>query len=277
MAGGGIELWASNAKTTLASDITNSATTLTVQTGKGALFPATTAPNYCYVTLDDGTNIEIVKVTGISTDTFTIVRGQGGTTGHAFAAATPTKVELRLTHLSLQSIRDIIRIRRPPQDLQTYGYGETGLSTIAMANLTVYARPFVNTDVQTFTAISLEVTTGGSSGSITRLGIYNDDGTGLPSTLLLDAGSVATTATGVKSITISQELGVGLYWLAAMCETQAPTVRSATSIIAGLGSNTNLGGGFTKGSQTGGAMPSPFPSTCVFAGQGLPRVYLKAS
>jgi hypothetical protein len=49
-----------------------------------------------YVTLiDTSNNIEIVKVTARSTDTFTIVRGQDGTSGTAFSAS--TRVELRPT------------------------------------------------------------------------------------------------------------------------------------------------------------------------------------
>lgn len=90
-------LYKNNAATTLASDITNSAVSLTVASGKGALFPNPSSPDYFLVTLDDGTNVEIVKCTARSTDTLTIVRGQDGTSGTAFAAATPTKVELRWT------------------------------------------------------------------------------------------------------------------------------------------------------------------------------------
>jgi len=89
-------LFTNNAATTLASDITNSATSLTVASGKGALFPSPSSPDYFLATLDDGTNVEIVKVTARSADTFTIVRGFDGTSGTAFAAATPTKVELRV-------------------------------------------------------------------------------------------------------------------------------------------------------------------------------------
>jgi hypothetical protein len=90
-------LFTNNAATTLASGITNVATTLTVATGTGALFPSPTAPDVFYVTLENaaGTTREIVQVTARSTDTFTIVRAQEGTTGTAFSAA--DKVELRLT------------------------------------------------------------------------------------------------------------------------------------------------------------------------------------
>jgi len=90
-------LFTNNASTTLASGITNVATSLTVSTGTGALFPSPTSVDYFLCTLENasGTTREIVKVTARSTDTFTIVRAQEGTTAEAFSAA--DKVELRLT------------------------------------------------------------------------------------------------------------------------------------------------------------------------------------
>jgi hypothetical protein len=73
-----------NAFSTLAAGITDVATSLTVQAGKGALFDVTT-PVYTYATLEDVSgNIEVVKVTARSTDTLTIVRAQDGTAARAW-------------------------------------------------------------------------------------------------------------------------------------------------------------------------------------------------
>ena len=90
-------LFTNNAATTLASGITNVATTLTVASGQGVLFPSPTGGNYSYITLINaaGTVLEIVKLTARSTDTLTITRGQEGTTASAFS--TGDKVELRVT------------------------------------------------------------------------------------------------------------------------------------------------------------------------------------
>jgi hypothetical protein len=90
-------LFTNNASTTLASSITSSATSLTVASGKGALFPTITGNDYFLCTLQNnaGTATEIVKVTAVSTDTFTIVRAQEGTTASAFSAG--DKIELRIT------------------------------------------------------------------------------------------------------------------------------------------------------------------------------------
>lgn len=90
-------LFTNNAATNLASSITSGATSLTVSTGTGSLFPNPTAPDYFLVTLIgiSGTPIEIVKCTARSGDTMTIVRGQEGTTPSAFNGG--DQVQLRIT------------------------------------------------------------------------------------------------------------------------------------------------------------------------------------
>jgi hypothetical protein len=95
-------LFSNNASTTLAADITSVATSFNVTTG--SLFPAAvTGGDYFYCTLvDSSNNIEIIKVTNRSTNTFTVVRAQEGTTARAYTAAA-TKVELRPTAAGLNS------------------------------------------------------------------------------------------------------------------------------------------------------------------------------
>jgi hypothetical protein len=94
-------LFTNNAYSTLASSITDIATTMTVATGEGARFPAVSGSDYFYVTLvDTSNNMEIVKVTARSTDTFTIVRGQDGTSGTGFSAS--DRVELRPTAAAIE-------------------------------------------------------------------------------------------------------------------------------------------------------------------------------
>lgn len=98
----GLNLFTNNAATTLASGILSGATSLTVATGTGALFPNPTAGEYFYCTLaNNAGTVEIVKVTARSTDTFTITRGQDGTS--AVAWNTGDKVELRLVRATLNN------------------------------------------------------------------------------------------------------------------------------------------------------------------------------
>lgn len=95
-------LFTNNAASSLASGITNVATTLTVQTGDGAKFPSPSGGDYFYLTLDDLTNVEVVKCTARTGDTLTVTRAQDGTTAQSFASGT-TKVELRLTRAVMQA------------------------------------------------------------------------------------------------------------------------------------------------------------------------------
>lgn len=86
------------AKSTLASSITNVATSLAVQSGHGARFPAIASPQYFRVVLERATTgeKEYVKVTARSTDTFTtIVRAEEGSSALTFSAG--DYVELRPT------------------------------------------------------------------------------------------------------------------------------------------------------------------------------------
>lgn len=85
-----------NAVSTLAGSINTVVLALSVQPGHGARFPAASivSGNYFYVTLlDAANNIEIVKVTDRTVDTFTIIRARDGTTAKSFAAN--DRVELR--------------------------------------------------------------------------------------------------------------------------------------------------------------------------------------
>ena len=92
-----------NATSTLASGITNVATSLTVASGQGSRFPSLGAGDYFYCTLANSSGtVEIVKVTARSTDTFTVTRAQDGTSAAAWNAG--DKVELRLVSATLNDL-----------------------------------------------------------------------------------------------------------------------------------------------------------------------------
>tara|TARA_R110000868_G_scaffold40733_1_gene140276 strand:- start:157 stop:1275 length:1119 start_codon:yes stop_codon:yes gene_type:complete len=96
----GLNLFTNNAATTLASGVLIGATSLTVAAGTGAEFPTLAGSEYFYCTIaNNAGSVEIIKVTARSTDTFTIVRGQDGTSAAAWSAG--DKVELRLTRIDL--------------------------------------------------------------------------------------------------------------------------------------------------------------------------------
>jgi hypothetical protein len=81
-------------RTTLRSPATPSDTTLFLEAGSGALF-ALPAGDYCYVTVNDSTTVEVMKYTSIGpilNDTIPVQRGVDGTTAKAFPAGACVQV-----------------------------------------------------------------------------------------------------------------------------------------------------------------------------------------
>lgn len=92
-------LFKNNAETTLSSGINDAVTTVPVTSA--AVFPTPDANNVFFATLDDGTNVETVKVTGISSNDLTVVRAQDNTSAAAFGSG--AKIELRLNAKVLET------------------------------------------------------------------------------------------------------------------------------------------------------------------------------
>lgn len=149
-------------------------------------------------------------------------------------------------------------------------------TTFTTAANTLYAVPFYVPVAVTYTSITIEVTTLAGGKSL-RLGIYTDS-TGVPNTLVVDAGTVSAATTGAKTITISQALSAGWYWL-AMVGDGTPGVR-ALSQSSALGSM-----GFTSGTDTTyhvgfsvaftyAALPTPFTGGGTLMTTAAPRLML---
>jgi len=99
-------LFTNNAVGSLASSITDSDLTLTLQTGEGLLFPSPGAGEFFYCTLVTDANVkEIVKCTSKSSNTLTIVRAQDDTDAMAFTAG--DRVELRVCAASLNNFAQL--------------------------------------------------------------------------------------------------------------------------------------------------------------------------
>lgn len=102
----GKQLYVNNYKTTLAADISNSDTLLSVTTvnnvSNSDTLPALAGGDFFYLTLYklSGLNeidMEVVKVTGITGTQLTVVRGQENTSAVSHLSADPTYVEMRIT------------------------------------------------------------------------------------------------------------------------------------------------------------------------------------
>lgn len=100
---------ANNAFGTLGTGITALVTTITLGSGQGARFPALSAGDWFWGTLTNVTNnIEIVKVTAVTGDVLTVLRGQDGTTARAYILG--DKFEQRPTAALFNDKADVVAL-----------------------------------------------------------------------------------------------------------------------------------------------------------------------
>lgn len=152
----------------------------------------------------------------------------------------------------------------------------TGTTTGLMIQNAMRATPIFVPRAVTLDRIGAEVTVAGEAGSVIRLGIYSDDGNGVPGTLLLDAGTIAGDGSAIwKEIAISQAVPAGLIWVtgvAQLCPTLPPTVRVASSQqvpVTYTSAPTSASPvAYVSGTSPTGALPTPF-GTVVNGGNGI--------
>jgi hypothetical protein len=140
-----VEVWTNNAGTTLQTAIGTGDLAVVVPAGQGALFPALAGGNYFWLTLEEGSTREIMKVTARASDTLTVVRAQQGTTAQSFTTA--AKVQQRLTKQTLVDLQRLLL--EVSIDLSTDGRSTetvtvTGLSWITASSHLVCS-PFATT------------------------------------------------------------------------------------------------------------------------------------
>jgi hypothetical protein len=144
-------------------------------------------------------------------------------------------------------------------------------STTALLTGTMYVFSVYVPFAVTLDRIGAEVTVL-AAGSTLTLGIYNDDGGGLPGTLLLDAGTIDGGTVAAQEKTINQVLQAGrLYHFAALCQGGTPTVRTLngawtgfnSSLANAVGSSAVIRSGRNRGAVIGAAFPTPFGSASV--------------
>lgn len=162
------------------------------------------------------------------------------------------------------------------------GWGSTSTNAYTQGVL-VACPPIVIPARTTFTKIGINVTSAIAS-SVARLGIYKMGASGIPTTLVLDAGTVSTASTGEREITISQSLEAGAYFLVYQNTggVGAPTI----SVLAFAGSYmTEIYGATSGDPSTGyidtlyvinsGTLPLTFGTPTKALVGAVPAVYLK--
>lgn len=256
-----------------------------VAAGKGALFPTPPFNATVWPTAAQplSTTAEIVRVTGVSTDTLRIVRAQESSSARSIivgdqiaatvTAKTLTDVEsgfspdLALTEM-VSSVTNTIPAATSAYCCSDYELAATayaitpaGDGRTANANWVV-ASPITLTGTVVLTAINVRsvIATFGVAGNM-RAGVYADS-SGAPGALLsqTSAKAFASTATGCRLPTSTMEL-TGTVWLA---------VQTDTTIDVDGGS---AGPGLVQrstGVTYAGGLPDPFGSADI---SGAPATY----
>jgi hypothetical protein len=114
-----------------------------------------------------------------------------------------------------------------------YLNGESANQRILTTNTSTHAVPFLNIFNDIITNISIEITTAVASSSV-RFQIYNGDkSTLLPTTLVMDSGLIASTTTGIKTISgLSLNLTLdNLYFMVISTNTNNVGVRGVPTYL----------------------------------------------
>jgi hypothetical protein len=230
----------------------------TATAGFNALAPSQTSNSGKYLTTD-GTNASWATVSGGGVTSITAGSGLSGGT-----ITTSGTVALNINGLSSTTVvaDDTVPVYDTSatsnanclaSDIAGLGVGSIGYrnnyyyfpylmagssSPMTLNTNDIYYVPFFVRKKTTFTRIGTQVTTLG--GTIARFGIYNA-ANGVPTSLLLDCGTVSTASIGEKEATISQSLNVGFYFLAIVSD-GIPSIYST--------SNTGSSSGYAIGQST---------------------------
>lgn len=126
--------------------------------------------------------------------------------------------------------------------------------------------------------ISLEVTTTAASSTV-RLGLYSPGADGMPGALYKDYGTIdSATANGVITITLSETITRGLYWICSVAQGGSPTVRGrgiASAIMPqSTGGNVNAYAVYVD--NITGALPSTFGTPTQYQ-LNVPKIGFRAT
>lgn len=264
-------IFLNNITATLGSVAAAGTTSFTVGSGEGAKFAGIGTDEYISAVVIDAstspeTVIEYVNITARATDTLTVERAVQDSATYPAAAIASGKTLVAVARA--QELRD--SWKTGGGDYYRSGYYHEGLFSSASMNINsmflnqMYYRPFWVPVRRAFDRIGVDVSTAATAGGVLRFGLYS--GRGRPESLIVDAGTAASTATGSVEVTIAQTLGPGVYWIALAPQVATCSVRAYTAsnfsvpflanATAPLGNNSNGGGYRDNGLTFSGALPS---------------------
>lgn len=216
-------LAANNAQTVLAAGISSTATSLTVNTGTGTLFPSpVTGTSFFKLTIIDaatGSLTEIVHVTARNGDVFTIQREQEGTVARAWSAN-----DIAANMMTAGTLSYILGNFQPLDPTLTALAALVGAAnklpyfngddTAALTNLTQVGRDIIGkstiADILTYLQLGKAANrnVGTGSNQIPDMSSFSTGTTSsgrwakLPSGLIIQAGTGLTGSAGTASVTL---------------------------------------------------------------------------
>jgi hypothetical protein len=259
------------ASTTLASGVSSSATSVSVTSASS--FPSLGSGDYFYATIGAGSGSEIVKVTAISGTTFTVVRGEDGTT--AVSHASGADCALRVTAGTLEDLRDGGQVytagsglglsgneftnTAPDQTVSLTGAGTTSVSgtypnfTITGAGTTYTAGSGLSLNGTEFANTAPDQTvalTGAGATSIS--GTYpNFTITSTDTVYTLPAGYATETYVGTAISNLVDSSPAALNTLNELAAALGDDPNFATTVSTSIGTKLPLAGGTLTGALSG--------------------------
>lgn len=125
--------FANLASSTLASSLSNTATSISVTSSSS--FPTLGSGDYFYASIGETSGSEIVKVTGVSSNTFTVVRGQDGTSAQNWSSG--STIALRVVAAALDDIAEQAQTAADTESVSIDGDTMTGDLTINSTTLKI--------------------------------------------------------------------------------------------------------------------------------------------
>jgi len=160
-----------------------------------------------------------------------------------------------------------------PSGVKSYGIPglrPTGQGTASQSQDRLWYEPWFVDSTATLDRLAVEVvTTAGSAGKLLRMGIYNANTSWTPTTLVVDAGTVAVDATGIQAATINVTLPPGRYCCAFVLPTggTAPTLRQIAGTVNSFPTISGTAGNPFQVSQylgaQGGLVTTGLPATAT--------------
>ena len=238
------------------------------QGGTGATTAAAARTNLA--TAASGANTDIESLGGLTTP---LSVAQGGTAAITAAAArTSLSVSGGSASFYYPTGTDHILI---PTHLDTLA------ATLTMANGTAVGIPVYFEKGQTLSALIIEVTTA-QAGTGIKMAMYSANANGTPNALLVDAGTIDCSTTGIKTLVISTAVSKGMYWLVLKSDSNTVVIRGVapTNISCFLGTLTTNMSTFRTGLRQAigyaAAWADPFGAV-TYVGTTMPLIGFQLS